>query len=158
MKALFLPLLLFSVCGGADEAADHTAITRAIAALNEFPQPAGLFTADADGPAVIDQLWKGRRLAYRMRPASSSDQPTVIISHEPWGEATINFPTVPVEIVNPPVVGRTIRFVTPNVALVDGAFTVDADSVNPQTTPLLFVMKKERQDWKIASIRVLAAH
>ena len=43
---LCLPLLLASYVS-ADEAADRTAIDRAIASLNQQPQPTGVFTADA---------------------------------------------------------------------------------------------------------------
>ena len=83
------------------EAADRTAVARTVAALNEFPQRTELFTADADVDvgSVLDQLWKGKRLVYRMQSGTTeaaspslSDYPTVTISHEPWGEATINFP------------------------------------------------------------------
>lgn len=164
MKALLWLPLLFSAAW-ADEAADRTAIVRAIAALNEFPQRTELFTADADGRSVLEQLWKGKRLVYRVRTtdaASSwaSDRPTVIISHEPWGEATINFPGMGgmpgVEILNPRIVSLAVRFITPDVALADGAFTYEDGSAPAQTTPLLFVMKKQADDWKIASIRVLA--
>src|ERR1017187_8630850 len=36
------------------------------------------------------------------------------------------------------------------------AWTYKDDGATTRTTPLLFVMKKERGSWKIASIRVLA--
>jgi hypothetical protein len=85
--------------------------------------------------------------------------PTVTISHEPWGEATINFPGrrhfFPIEIVNPRIESRTIRFITTDVALADAACTYQEDGTT-RTTPLLLVMKKEGNDWKIASLRVLA--
>ena len=168
VKALLWLPLLFGACAWADEAADRAAIGRAIGALNEFPQRADLFTADADGRSVLEQLSKGERLVYQMRPragdpvpSSSSDHPTVTISHEPWGEATINFPgigplTASVEMLNPHMVSSAIRFITPDVALADGVCTHKDDSTTTQTTPVLFVMKKEGDDWKIASLRVLA--
>ena len=152
MKALLFLLLPVCVCGWADEAADRTAIANLIATLNEFPQHTDGFTADADGNDVLEQLWKGRRLASRMR-SSPSDHPTVVISHEPWGEAMINFPGV--EIVNPRIESRTIRFITPEVALADGVCTYKAETGSTETTPLLFVMKKEGDRWKIASLRLL---
>ena len=77
-----------------------------------------------------------------------TDHSTVTISHEPWGEATINLP------------GResrtSIAFITADVALAEGACTYEDDHSGSQTTPLLFVMKKEGDGWKIAFIRVLA--
>lgn len=76
-----------------------------------------------------------------------------MISHKPWGEATINFPGA--EVANPRIESRTIRLVTPDVALSDGAFTYKAEGRKTETTPLLFVMKKEGDRWNIASIRLL---
>ena len=87
------------------------------------------------------------------------DQPTVTISHEPWGEATINFPEMtsfPVEILNPRIVRRTIRFITPDVALAEGTWTYEGNGSALQK-PLLFVMKKEGATWRVASLHLLAA-
>ncbi len=163
----FLCLPLLFGAAWADEAADRKVIARTVAALNEFPQRTELFTADADARSVLDQLWKGKRLVYRMQSRttdavspSSSDHPTVTISHEPWGEATINFPRMDgmprVEMLNPRIVGSNVRFIKLDVALANGAFTYEDGSATAQTTPILFVMKKQGVDWKIASIRILA--
>ena len=162
---LCLPLLFGAA--RADESADRTAIAATVAALNESPQRTELFTADADTHSVLDQLWKGKRLVYRMRSRatdaaspSSSDHPTVTVSHEPWGEATINFAGMGgmprMEMLNPRIVGSNIRFITLDVALADGAFMYEDGRAAAQTTPMLFVMKKQGADWKIASIRILA--
>ena len=82
------------------------------------------------------------------------------ISHEPWGEATINFASMGgmprMEMLNPRIVGSNIRFITLDVALADGAFTYEDGRAAAQTTPILFVMKKQGADWKIVSIRILA--
>ena len=161
MKALLCVLVTFCLCGWADETGDRRAIVKVVAALNEFQQPADLFTSDADGTDIPDRLWKGKRLVYQVRPlsspASSSDHPTVTISHQPWGEATIKLPgaTMAVEMVNPRIESRTVRFITPDVALVEGAYTFKTEGGNPETTSLLFVMKKEGDRWKIASLRLL---
>jgi hypothetical protein len=84
----------------------------------------------------------------------------MIISHEPWGEATIDFPGrwphATMEVVNPRIVSRTIRFITPDVALAEGACVYREDGGGTRFTPLLFVMKREGGGWKIASLRVLA--
>jgi hypothetical protein len=149
----------------ADEPADRAAIDRVIAQLNQYPPPTALFTADSDAPAALRQLWKARHPVYRVRPwgwdpASTTDHPTVTISHEPWGEATINLPGArplpPMEMVNPRIVGRSVRFLTPEVALAEGVCVYDIEGGGQQRTPLLFVLKKEGNDWKIASLRVLA--
>ena len=82
---------------------------------------------------------------------------TVVISHEPWGEAQIYpagvFPQQ-LLIVNPRFASGAVRFITPDVATVEGSYTrTDDDTV--QSTPLLFLMKRDRDVWKIASIRLL---
>jgi hypothetical protein len=139
MKALVWLPLLFGVCACADEISDRAAITSTIAALNEVPLRPGLFTADSDAPAVLRELLKGKEL-YR------NQVPNVTISHEPWGEAALNFPTVqtsqPSESLNPRITSGAIRFTTRDVALVSGACTY-SDGTTTQTTPLAFVMKKE---------------
>ncbi len=163
----FLCLPILFGAAWADEAADRTAIARTVAALNEFPQRTELFTVDADARSVLDQLWKGKRLVYRMQSRttdaaspSSSDHPTVTISHDPWGEATINFPDMDgmprLVMLNPRIVGGNVRFITLDVALADGSFEYEDGSVTAQTTPISFVMKKQGVHWKIASMRILA--
>jgi hypothetical protein len=126
-------LPIFAAFVWADEPADRAAIDRTIAALNEVPPPARVFTADADASAALARLY------------SSS----VTISHEPWREATITLPAI-VKIER-----RFARFITPDVALVDGTFT-HQDGGSSQSTPLLIVMRKEEGVWKIATVRILA--
>jgi hypothetical protein len=153
MKALWCAALLFASYAFADEAAERIAIGRAIAALNEPSQHSALFT-DRRAYSEFERIRTANPVAFRIiGPAADPeslarvDDPTVTISHEPWGEATISLP------------GRgsrpAILFITPDVALAEGACTYEDDH-SKQTTPLLIVMKKEGDDWKIASIRVLA--
>jgi len=130
----------------ADEAADRAAIERAIAALNELPPR---IAAVAESPVAAHELTALMNMASSPSPA----RPTVVISHEPWGEATIDFRAV--DLPNR-IVSRTIRFITPNVALVDADRTREDGTF--QDKPLLFVLKKVEDDWKIASARVLAPH
>jgi len=155
MKALLCALLLFAPNAFADEAAERIAIGRAITTLNGPSQHSALFTGDGRAYSEFERLRRANRPAFRIvGPAADpvsmarTDHPTVTISREPWGEATINLP------------GResrpSIAFVTLDVALAEGACTYEDDHATWQTTPLLFVMKKEGDDWKIASIRVLA--
>jgi hypothetical protein len=127
MKARLWVILFFAGCAWADEAADRAAIVRVIAALNAVPRRGDLFTPDVDGRAALER-------------------PTVVISHEPWGEATINLPGTG---VGRAIASRQIRFVTPDVAVVDGEFVADG-------TALFFVMKRDAGEWRIASVRLVA--
>ncbi len=173
MKAILcIPLLLASYAS-AEEAADRTGIEHTIAALNELPQRTAIFTGDAAAelrqlPDVKPTAVRGVILGQSGNPAPASriDGPTVTISSEPFGEATINFPGVTVlpglsstattQVLNPRIASGAIRFISLNVALADGTWTYKDNSGATQTVPLLFVMKKEGDDWKIASVRVLA--
>jgi hypothetical protein len=166
MKALFLLPLIVGICAAADEGANTAAIERTIAQVNRLPWPDGLFTADSDAPPVLEDLWKGKRLVYRLGTradeagAFETDRPHVVISHEPWGEATIEFPGVPaapaLEVVNPRIVNRTVRYLAPDEAVAEADSLYRDRNGDVQTTPLSFVMKKEDGRWKIASLRVLA--
>jgi len=164
MRPILGLLLLFSGSGSADGTTDSAEINHVIAQLNLFPRPMDLFTRDADGRSVPEELRKGRPFVYRVEAAprdtggspSSPPSPRLVISHEPWGEASITpaESRASVEIVNPRIETQSTRFITPDVALVDGHCTY-ADTA--QKIPLLFVMKKQQGAWKIASIRVLLA-
>jgi hypothetical protein len=156
--------LLFTCYSWADEAADRVAIDHTINALNEVPQHAALFTPDADASSELAWLPKVR--PFRIlgpvadaKPLPPTDSPTVTISKEPWGEVTINFPGAislpPANILAPRIASGNIRFITLDVALDDGAWIYD-DGAVMRSVPLLFVMKREGDNWKIASLRVLA--
>jgi hypothetical protein len=167
VKAILCLPILLAPYASADEAADRVAIDRAVAALNELPQRADVFTDDAS--SELKRLPNVKPRAFRV-PGPQDDRvslprtdgPTVTISHEIWGEATINIPGVaslPVfEILNPRIVNGAIRFITPEVALTDGIWKYEDENGMTQTIPILFVMKKEGSNWKIASLRVLAPY
>jgi hypothetical protein len=153
-------LWLLLVCGvvSADQAADDAAVKRVIAGLNEIPQRAGLFTADSDARAVIAELSRGRRVRYQLRSVPvdvTAGRPSVTISHEPWGEATLNFPgiglTPTLEILNPRIEANAVHFTGDDAALADAAWTYREDG-STQTTPLLFVLRREGLVWKIAAV------
>ncbi len=97
MKALLCAPLLFAPYAFADEAAERIAIGRAIATLNEPSQHSALFTEDGRAYSEFERLRTANPLAFRIiGPAADpvsmarTNHPTVTISHEPWGEATIN--------------------------------------------------------------------
>jgi hypothetical protein len=134
MKLLWLPLLL-AIAAAGEETADRAQIAQVIATLNQAPELARLFTADFDGSKVPPEFLRGTA--------------TVTISHEPWGEATWGFAGS-----RPRITSGQVRFLTPEIALVDGA--VERSGAK-ESVPILFVMKKEGDSWRIASLRLLAA-
>jgi hypothetical protein len=144
MKAILCLPLLLTACACADEPADRAAIRRTIAVLNRLPR---------DVPAVAESPTAAAEIDALLLSAPSLRDPgrlTVIISHEPWGEAT--FGPAPPEFNW--ILSGAIRFIAPKVALVDGDWTrQDGTSLHQ---PVLFVMKKAGDVWKIAAARVLA--
>jgi uncharacterized MnhB-related membrane protein len=59
------------------------------------------------------------------------------------------------EVTSARIVIRSIRFVAPDVAMVDCTNTQYGSMITTQVTPVLLVMKKDRAEWKIASVRLL---
>ena len=102
MKAVICTLLLSTAYAWADGAADCAAIEHVIGSLNAS-QTAGekslpvLFTADAENE--LDRL-------------ASLDRWLLERSNEPWSEVT-----------TPRLVIQSVRFITPDVAVVDAANT-----------------------------------
>ena len=157
MKTIFLvPFLLVSTAW-ADETADRASIARTIAALNDPGQRAGVFAKGANPVTEILRLVNAfpplAHLALSQLEAPSSDARfTVVISHEPWGEATIWPVPSGIAPAVPQVESGPIQFLNPDVALVEGTAR-PADRI--LSTPVLFVMLREGPDWKIGSLRVL---
>jgi hypothetical protein len=131
MKSIFVLWFLFAAFARADEASDRAAIDRVIAALND-PQtpPATLFTSDADSAAELARL-------------SRLDRAMAGASRQPWSEVT-----------RPRIVSRAIRFITAEVALADAAETQYGSVILARSVPVLLVMKKEGNTWRIAALRV----
>ena len=135
---LCLPVLLAATAlvsaARADAAADRAAIETVVRAVFAGQAPDGkpastLFTADAD--SQLDRLMElDRRLVRR--------------SNEPWSEVTA-----------PQVVIQSIRFVTPDVVLVDATNAQYGSVALGRRIPVLLVMRKVGKNWKIASLRVL---
>jgi hypothetical protein len=155
VKAILCLPLCLALCYAADDAASRAAIFQAIVSLNGGPAP-GAFTVDAD--SELDRLPKVKQVFELPFPEPFQSHPTVTISQEIWGEATISLGDVACcwEIVlSPRISCGAIRFITPEVAVAEGTWKYE-DGPATQTIRLLFVMKNETGAWKIASLRVLA--
>ena len=150
MKLLVCVPLMLATATFADEAADRAAIGKTMSALNLVPAPADIFTANADISAL-------RRLSKDVahptfRVLSTTAAPTIQISHEPWGEATIGYPRAVLELVNPRLEMRALRFLTSEAATVDAVWVERENGQLRYATRLLVNLRKEGSDWKIASV------
>ena len=70
---------------------------------------------------------------------------SMLSAHEqPWSEIT-----------SPRLTSRSIRFISPHVALVECTNTQYGSMIVVQTTSMLLVMMKDGQQWRVASVRAL---
>jgi hypothetical protein len=115
----------------ADSDADRTAIQSVIATLNDHTAPASnLFTTDGADSAELGRLADLDRMLSR--------------SAEPLSEVT-----------PPKITVRSIRFITTDVALVDGVNAQYGSVIVTKSVPVLLVMKREGSNWRIASFRTI---
>jgi hypothetical protein len=131
MKPLLALLLLLPACLCADELADRHRIQSVFDELNgqDGVDPAALkkhFAPD------IDPREAGHFLLVQGRAAD----------RRPWSETTI-----------PHLAIGQVRFVTPDVALVDATLS-QFGSVFWRRQSMLFVLRKEGPDWQVVSIRM----
>jgi hypothetical protein len=105
------------------------------------------------GAAIVDPTDSGAKPGSRLFTADADseldrlldlDRRLLELSREPWSEIT-----------SPRLVIQSIRFVTPDVALVNAANTHYGSMILARRIPVLFVMRKEGTVWRIASLRVL---
>jgi hypothetical protein len=134
MKTIMLALVLAGGIWAADEISDRAAIGKTIAELSFWPAPTGLFTTGFEDRAEL----------ARFRGHAAVGE--LVISKEPWGEAT----WVPAGTSIPFTRIKTtkIRFLTPEVAMADVVGNGRA----------VLVLRKEGAVWKIASLRMLAEY
>jgi hypothetical protein len=133
MKSIIALVLFAGGVWAADEVGDRTEIENAIRVFSIAPLRPSLYTHDLDQ----DELARFGRIPIAIEGAPG----TLVISKEPMGEAV----WLP-ERMHGAVIVKTIRFVTPEVGMVD-AF---------EKGPVLILMKKVGTDWKIASLRRLS--
>jgi hypothetical protein len=117
----------------ADEGSERKAVEAVISALNGHgKQTAGLFTGgNSDNPAELAGISAlDGMLAESQRPLSEVSAPKLAV--------------------------RSIRFISPEVAMVDAEKVQFGSMILRRSIPMLFVMRKEGPDWRIASVRVTA--
>jgi hypothetical protein len=171
--------LAFSSLVWASEASDRAAVEKVILGLNDSPPNPALFMPGFNG---FPELARLDTQPARERSPNSIDVRSVpvvrnpgtikvVISKEPWGEATLEVPqTVPVAVSYPAppdqgrlisrFVIRSVRFVAKEVALVEAVKDHYYERPGPrnrwQSNPALFVVKKDRTAWRIDSVHVIA--
>jgi hypothetical protein len=112
----------------ADEAADRGAIESIVASLDERAEPsADLFTTEAKAAGEPARLSELRRILLAPRRPMS-------------------------EMSEPHLLARSIRFLAPDVAVVDAEIS-QVGPMSFRVAPVLLVMQK-KPNWRIAMIRV----
>jgi hypothetical protein len=133
----------------ADEAADRTAVEATISALNSSPSRPELFTADFPNAAELQRFQQPVLLRIPAEGTAIRTQAgTLVISREPMGEATW-YPGLATSLaaiaIAPRFVTRSVTFVSPDTAIVVATYAQES---------VLFVVKNESANWRIASFRV----
>ena len=76
--------------------------------------------------------------------APENERSMLSANEQPWSEVT-----------SPRITTRSIRFIPPQVALVECTNTQYGSAIVVRTTLMLLVMKKDGEQWRIASVRTL---
>ncbi len=126
-------LMLFSFTR-ADERSDRLAIQRLIDALNEYLADPGQQPAAA--PFTDDAGNEITRLSDLDR--------SLVPANKPWPEVT-----------EPTIVIQAIRFITPDVALIEATNVQYGSIILVRRVPLLLVVKRETSGWRIAALRIV---
>ncbi len=145
MRPLLILLACFVSNAQADEAADHQAIRALISALNDAPRPTGLFSYDSDGSDLLVRLLPEKSAV--IRPYHYWYQPPFILPG--------TFPATRSQQQNPSILGCSIYFPSPDVAVADAVWVL-RKAGEPQTRPLLLILKRVDSQWEIVSFRELA--
>ena len=149
-------LWLIALAGAAlhaDERADRDAVRRAIGALNERNWRAATITSAPAALAKFEALLRGKTLTYRIRPGAG--RPVIAATqHGMFGRGRVKAQAPSIELQNPRVVAGAVRLVAENTAEADASL-VEWIGKQRRDTPLLFVLTREDEVWKIAELRVL---
>ncbi len=154
MKPILWLSILLASCAYADEATDRAAIKNVIATLNTPAFGPGLFTAGFNDFPELARLGVSANTSSPIM-VTEGQSGRVVISHEPWGEATVG-PTLTIKWVTSRFAITSTGFISEDVALVDAINEQSMDDSTPPKLPVLFVLKKEGTVWRIASLRLIA--
>jgi len=123
-----LPFLLAGVLW-ADQAADRRAIEDVIERLNSAAERPALFVSGADVPTELHRLARVR---------------CGLLESKPWSET-----------FSPGFTRPAVQFIGPDVAVADTEYRAYSSLVSVHT-PVVVILRRERGEWKIATVRVPA--
>jgi hypothetical protein len=78
--------------------------------------------------------------------APENEQVMLSANEQPWSEVT-----------SPRITARSIRMISPQIALVECTNTQYGSAIIVQNTSMLLVMKKDGEQWRIACVQPLPA-
>lgn len=130
LASALLVLLVSASCAFADETADRAAIESLIVVLNDRAKPASdQFTREAIAAGEAGRLSEVERTFARSGPLSETTEPRLMV--------------------------RSVRFLTPDMALVDASLAQYGSVIIVRSVPIVLVMKKIG-NWRVEAIRSLA--
>jgi hypothetical protein len=118
--------------------APQTGIATLISAMNDALRKSDTDALAAVFEATSDFRITGSRAVTGARPISVR-----LLARRPWSEVT-----------PPKIENMAIRMITPNVAVVDAAWVQYGSAVTRRALPVLLVVKKEGEHWRVASLRL----
>jgi hypothetical protein len=156
-------LLCFLLSAGtfvlADETADRSSVEQTVSGLSSVQREPALFTADFEGFPDLERL----NIQLATVPVHFVP-PTwhVIISKEPWGEATWDLGSVsPVVLPISRFVIKSVRFVTSDVALVradceqfEPSIAGDDHATPLRRIPVLVILRRAGETFRITSFHI----
>jgi hypothetical protein len=159
VKIVLCLAVLVTSTAWADETIERASIEATVAALNASPFPPNLFTGDfANADELQRFLGQAGPVIEPSLPTDGvvvrTDAATLVISREPMGEATLHLPpanAIPLKRF----VTRSVTFISPDTSVVVAIYERQFEPIASRRVPILFVLRHEGSDWRIASFRVL---
>jgi hypothetical protein len=155
VKILVCLTVLVASAAWADENTERAAIEATVAALNTSPFQPNLFTGDfANADELQRFLGQAEQLIESSLPIDGvvvrTEAATLIISRQPMGEAILHFSPLK------RFVTRSVTFISPDTSVVVAIYERQFEPTASKRVPVLFVLRREGSEWRIASFRVLA--